>query len=131
MQRILWFTVLTVLISYAAYLIVGGIVNAQTSGADATVVIRDELGPNSHQLSGMVMVPSSCDQLSVDTKTLSPTSFELVFSTWQEPSVHCSADETPRFFEKTLFAPAAGITFSATLDGEGLPIAVIPAIAGR
>jgi hypothetical protein len=76
----------------------------------------------------MVMVPSSCYQLSVHTDALSSVAYNLTFKTWQDPAVDCSADEVPRQFHEILFAPAAGVDFFATLDGADLPIAVIPVV---
>lgn len=120
-----WFFVTAVALSYMSYLIGGNIVNAQASGATAPVVIRDEVQANSHQLSGMVMVQSPCDQLSVKTQALSATDYELLFTTWREPSVACKDDPTPRAFRTILFAPPTGVYFIATLDDVALPIAVI------
>lgn len=127
-QRMLWFTIVASAIAYAVYLAAGSIVNAQASGAYEAVIIRDELAAGQHQLSGMIMVPTPCDQLSVHTQTLSSSQFMLVFTTWHESSVMCAADTTPRYFRATLFAPAAGVDFAATLDGAGLPIVVMPTV---
>ena len=95
------------------------------------VIVRDELGQGVHHLSGMVMVPSSCDQLSVRVEPRSDITFVLVFRTWREPSTDCILDETPRYFRAILFAPSTGVGFSATLDGLGFPIVVLPALPGR
>ena len=94
-------------------------------------MVRDELRAGEHQLSGMVMVPTSCHELSVDTATISRTDYALVFKTWREPSVTCSDDEVPRAFHTVLFAPAANVNITATLDGSGLPLIVLPIVAGH
>ncbi len=127
-SRLAWIAAVCVIISYATYLVVGNIVNAQASGINEPVVIRDELRPNTHQLSGIVVVPTPCDELSVDFKALSTTTYSLILKTWHEPSVTCGNDPVPRAFHTTVFAPAAGVYFVATLDGVALPIAVIPVI---
>lgn len=127
-SRLIWFSILATVIAYASYLAVGSIVNAQAGGASDPVVIRDELRANQHSLSGMVVVPTPCDELSVQTQALSQTNFAIVFTTWHEPSVNCGNAPTPRAFETILFAPAAGITFTATLDNKDLQVAVIPVI---
>jgi len=130
--RLLWFVVLAAVLSYGSYLLVGSVVNAQASDAYGPVVVRDQLGPGSHDLSGMVMVPTPCDELIANTAALSSTTYMLIFKTWREPSVSdCPQDETPRPFNETLFAPAAGVEFAATLDGTGLPVVVEPFVAGH
>ena len=129
--RILWFVVLAAALSYGSYLLVGNVVNAQASNTYGPTVVRDVLGPGSHDLSGMVMVPTPCDELIVHTEAISPTSYVLLFETWREPSVTCGKEETPRTFHETLFAPAAGVEFAATLDGAGLPIVVLPVVPGH
>jgi hypothetical protein len=123
-----WFAIVSVVVAYATSAVLGSIVNAQASGANAPIIIRDELSANEHTLSGMVMVPTPCDELSVQTETLSKTTIALLFTTWHEPSVTCGDDATPRAFQTALFAPAAGVTFTATLDDKDLPIAVVPII---
>lgn len=128
LSRLAWFAIVTVAISYAAFLFSGSIISAQLSGINNPVVIRDELGPNSHHLYGMVMVPTPCDELFVRTETVSTSTYELLFETWREPSVTCAEEETPRSFRAVLFAPAAGVNFLATLDGTDLPVAVLPTI---
>ena len=130
-SRILWFFVVASLIAYASYLVAGSIVSAQAAGEDTPVVIRDELGQGVHHLSGMVMVPSPCDQLSVRVEPSSDTTFVLLFRTWREPSVDCATDETPRYFRAILFAPSTGVGFTATLDGIGFPVVVLPALPAR
>ena len=127
-MRVIWFGAVTCALSYGTFLVVGSIIEAQAFSATAPIMVRDQLSPGIHHLSGMVMVPSSCDQLSVATNPISTTTFELVFQTWQDPAVACSSDEMPRAFRAVLFAPAAGIDFLASLDGANLPIVVLPTI---
>jgi hypothetical protein len=105
-------------------------VKEQAAGESSPIVVRDELKANQHQLSGMVNVPTPCDELSVKTQSVSDTNFELVFTTWRQPSMNCPDDPTPRAFRTILFAPATGVYFVATLDGKAFPIAVIPVING-
>ena len=126
--RVAWFSVAALAVSFATYLIVGSIVNAHAGGADDRTVIRDIVGPGSHHLSGMVMVPSPCHELSLRTEAISPTRYQLLFRTWHEPSVDCKSGETPRPFHAVLFAPAAGVDFFATLDDKTLPIQVFPVV---
>lgn len=130
-SRMLWFLVVASLVAYATYLALGTIVNAQASGENDPVIIRDELGQGVHHLSGMLMVPSRCDQLSVRVESASDVQYVLVFRTWRDPSVDCTEDEIPRYFRAILFAPSTGIGFNATLDGIGFPVVVLPTLPGR
>lgn len=145
-SRMVWFLVVAVALSYAVYLVAGSIVHAQASRENQAVVIRDELGAGVHHLSGMIMVPTSCDELSVHTEAISglpaparaaraggqaDNTYTLRFRTWHEPSIDCISGLTPRYFRIILFAPSADIQFTATLDGTGLPIIVMPTLPGR
>jgi len=127
-RRLVWFTVVACAVAFIILVFAGRMVFAQAAGESDPVVIRDELGPGSHHLSGMVEVPASCDELQERVQTLSTTTYEIVFTTWQEPSVPCGDDRVPRAFRDALFAPAAGVEFAATLDGDPLPILVLPVI---
>lgn len=131
LQRIVWFFVVASAIAYAVFLVAGSFIQAQAVDAAHIVQVRDALAPNTHNLSGMVMVPTTCTQLSVRTEQVSQYVYELVFSTWKEPSVQdCDQDETPRAFRAILFAPATGVDITATLDGAPLTLAVFPIVPG-
>ena len=123
-----WFSVIASVTAYATFLVAGSFVNAQAASVAAAIVVRDELSPGSHHISGMVMVPSPCYQLSVHTDALSSTSYNLTFRTWKDSAVECPPDEVPRQFHEALFAPAAGVDFFATLDGASIPILVLPVV---
>lgn len=130
-SRMLWFFVVASAIAYAVYLVAGTIVHAQESRENQPVIIRDELGPGIHHLSGMIMVPSPCDQLSIRTEEVADYTYELIFRTWREPSVDCTNEQVPRYFRTILMAPSTGVTFTATFDGTGFPVIVVPVIASR
>lgn len=123
--RLVWFTIVASAIAYVIFLVAGSLTNTDIFSSNP-IVIRDVLGSGTHQLSGMLMVPSTCDDLSAQTQELSSTTYELVFQTWQESSVVCKNEETPREFHVVAFAPATGVQFLATLDGTGFPIVVVP-----
>ena len=129
MLRMFWLGLLLCAFSYVSFLALGSIVEAQAYGASATV-IRDELGPDEHLLSGMVTV-ASCDELSVQTAQVSSTTYSLMFQTWQDPSVSCTPDQVPRAFRTVVFAPSMGVQFISTLNGVDFPIAVLPVILGN
>lgn len=131
LRRCIWFFVVACAIAYAIFLLAGSFIEAQAVDAAHIVQVRDSLAPNTHNLSGMVMVPTTCTQLSVRTEQVSQYVYELVFSTWKEPSVQdCVADETPRAFRAILFAPATGVDITGTLDGAPLTLAIFPLVPG-
>jgi len=123
-RRLVWFFVVAALVAYAIFLAAGTVISREALDATHIANVRDSLAPGEHSLAGIVMVPSTCSELSTRTQQLTPTSFELIFTTWQEPSVPCEMIDTPRPFRAVVFAPAAGIQFTATMDGEPLDIAV-------
>lgn len=128
-RRLLWFFIVSCAIAYAFFLLIGSTIHAAAIDQSRVVVARDSLSQGAHNLSGMVMVHSTCDELSVRSVQLSDTLYQLQFSTWNEPSVQsCSKEDTPRSFRALVFAPSAGVYFSATLDDEPLTISVIPSI---
>lgn len=126
--RLLWFFIVAGAVAYMVFIVCGTTIQARALDASRIVVVRDVLQPGTHYLSGMVMVQSTCAHLSVDTQQLSLSDYQLHFRTWEEPSVTCAKEDTPRAFRTVVFAPAAGVNFSATLDDTPLQIAVIPAI---
>jgi hypothetical protein len=130
-RHLAWFFVVASAISYSIFLIAGGFISASATDAARIAQVRDSLSPGAHHLSGMVMVPSTCSELSVRTEDRGNYTYELVFTTWKEPAVRCSAEDTPRAFHALLFAPAAGVHIIATLDGSPLTLALFPAVQGN
>lgn len=127
-RHLAWFMIVVCTVTFVVLIFAGRLVFARAAGESDPTLIRDELGPGSHHLSGMVEVPSSCDELQERVEVLSRTTYEIIFTTWQEPSVPCSETEVPRAFRDALFAPATGVEFTATLDGAPLPILVLPVV---
>jgi hypothetical protein len=124
-RSMVWFAIVATATSYAIFAVLGNF--AAASAADeGPIPVRDLLEPGVHHLSGMVMVPSACDELTVRAQQISTTTYQLAFQTWQDPSVPCPTDPTPREFNVVAFAPSTGVEFSAALDGRQFPIAVIP-----
>ncbi|MBV9158978.1 MAG: hypothetical protein JO019_00050 [Candidatus Kaiserbacteria bacterium] len=124
-RRLVWFFFVSGVLAYSVFLIGGGFINAQAVSASRIVSVRDELQPGVHHLSGMVMVHSTCAQLSVSDTELSSSTIQLNFTTWMEPSVPCVEEDTPRAFRSVVFAPAAGVQFLGSLDGDPLTIVVV------
>lgn len=125
-RHLAWFTILACAIAFVVLVFVGKLVFAQAAGEHDPILVRDELGPSSHHLSGMVAVPSSCDELQERVEALSSTTYTIVLTTWREPSVPCQGSKIPRAFRDALFAPATGVAFTAVLDGAPIPILVLP-----
>lgn len=123
-RRLVWFFVVASLIAYAIFLAAGSVITAQAIDQTHIANIRDSLDTGTHTLSGIVMVPSTCSELSVRTEQLATDTFQLVFTTWQEPSVDCEILDTARPFRAVVFGPATGVRFVATLDGQPLQTAV-------
>ncbi len=123
-SRLVWFFCAACLGSYAIFLLAGSTIHAHAVDQSRIVEVRDVLKPHMHALSGMVMVPKTCDQLTITTEEISPTTHKLVFTTWQLPSVPCKVEDVPRAFRAVVLAPAAGIEFIATLDEMPLTVVV-------
>lgn len=130
-RHLVWFFLIASAVAYAIFLTAGSFITAQAIDATHIVQARDELAPGEHRLSGIVMVPTTCTELSVRTEKLSDTEYNLAFTTWEEPSVNCKVDDTPRAFHAILFAPAAGIHIIGTIDGAPLTIVAIPVYRGK
>jgi len=125
MRRMVWFAIVLTAASFAIFAVLGNfaISSAENEGP---VLIRDVVTPGVHNLSGMILLPLSCDELSTQSKPVSSTTYQLIFETWQDPSIACPEEPTPREFKTVIFAPQTGVTFFATLDGQGFPIQVTP-----
>ena len=128
LRRLFWFGVVSTAVAYGVFLIAGSTINARAIDASHIAVIRDVLDPGAHHLSGMVMVHATCAQLSVRSEQAGEGLYHLEFKTWEEPNVECSREDTPRSFRAVVFAPAAGVKFVATLDGESIPIVILPVV---
>ena len=126
--RLVWFFIVACATSYVVFLIAGSAIRAQAIDESRIFLIRDSLKPGVHYLSGIVMAPSTCAQISVRSKQVSTTTYELIFTSWEEPSVPCVQDDTPRSFRAVVFAPAAGVQFIGSLNEEPLSLAVIPVV---
>lgn len=126
LRRLVTFSIFSVVVAYAVFLMAGATIYAQEEERSKTVWVRDDISPNIHRLAGMIMLPSSCHELTVRTEKLGEHAFKLVFTTWEHPYVECIKETTPVAFHEVVFAPAVGITFIATLDGKPLPIIIAP-----
>lgn len=128
-RRLVWFFIVAAALAYAIFLVAGNAIYTQALGQSRVVLIRDHLKVGEHHLSGMVMVPYTCQQLSVRTQEISPGLVHLHFNTWEEPNISCEKEDTPRSFRAVVFAPAVGVEFTGTLDDAPLQLAITPVTA--
>ncbi len=125
-RRLVWITLVSCAIAYAVFLAAGSALHADAESASRDVFVRDVVGVGVHHLSGMVMVPKTCMELFVKVEQVSDTVYKLGFSMWEQPSIACKEDESPRAFNTIVFAPSIGVTFIGALEKEPLNLYVIP-----
>src|SRR5262249_217502 len=121
LKRAGWIVVLVIAGSYLTFLSADYIFNRTTASA-TPIVPLDIQGDNEHHMTGVVLVPSTCDEISVATEDLGNDSFSLNFSTWEEPSVNCFKAPAERVFDTVLFAATSSVHFVATVDKQEVPI---------
>ncbi len=126
MWQFLWLMTLGIAISYASYLFFGSIIMAGAEGKQAEIAAIDVIKPGEHHVSGVVLVPSQCHELSVTAYKLSETAYQLVFKTWPEPARDCARGAVTKPFKTVIFAPSFGLSFSAILDDEPVSLSLIP-----
>lgn len=130
-RSLVWF-VLILLMGLGATLIVTNEIVRANLKTIRPILIRDKIGAGTHILSGVVPVSSSCDEIIVYTEKISDSLYAIIFSTWREPYISpCIEREVSREFRAVIFASSLGVSFTASLNGEPVPIAVIPEIPLR
>lgn len=130
-RSVVWF-VLILLIGFSATLIVANEIVRANLKPIRPILVRDKIGVGSHILSGVVPVSSTCDEVIVYTEKISDSLYAIIFTTWREPYISsCVERETSREFRAVIFAASLGVSFTATLNGEPVSIAVIPEIPLR
>ncbi len=125
LRKVLWFLGLSGITAYGAFLLLDGVVNADTREKASTIVVRDLLDRNTHNLSGVVLVPSPCHQLITYTTRIDASNYLLTFETWEDPSRVCERDFVPRAFHLTLLAPETGIALQGVFNERSVPLEVI------
>lgn len=125
LRNALIFLCLSGVAAYGAFLLLDGVVDAQAQEESHTIVVRDFLDKNTHNLSGMVVVPSPCHELITYTKQIDPANYLLAFETWEDPNRTCAQNEISRAFHLTLFAASTGIAFQGMFNERSIPLQVI------
>lgn len=95
---------------------------------NSSITIADAYGEGTHHLAGSVRVRSTCDQLSATAERMSPSTIEIILTTWEEPSIPCTVTPTPRQFTVTAFG-ALDTRFTASLDNSPITVILRPDIA--
>lgn len=125
MVRLGMFFVFSCLVAFAAHLFFGSIIFAQEAEGDAAIVLRDQYANEVHDLSGMVMVPSDCHDLTVRAKDVDARVTAIVLETWEQPyRIECSKEPTPRAIHAVAFGPAT-LEFRGLMDGEWVPLKIV------
>lgn len=127
-KNILSFTVVAGCVTYIILIVMGKFVDAQIEHDINTVIVRDRLAVGVHNLSGMVMMPSSCHDVSATASKIDLSNYLITFKGWKNPSRECIEEETPQWFHLTVFAPSTGVAFQAVLDERPIPLTVVPTI---
>ncbi len=121
-HRLAWFFFAASATSYGLYVMIGSLLHASENERVRALVLRDQYIAGEHVLSGLVIVPRTCDALTVDTVALSETKYKLAFTTSQQPSVACRAEDVPRDFRVSVKNASENLTFVATLNGTILAV---------
>ena len=117
-----WFFITLTIISFFAYLFIGGsrLLPANTKMTPLTITRVYEDG--TIRLSGVLMVPTPCDQIDVKTKHSSSDTITVNLSI--KESAVCEQESTPRTFTAVV-AGDSNTNISFTKDGNVLPITFI------
>jgi hypothetical protein len=127
-RAFVWFAIVATAASFAIFAVLGNF-GALNAAFESPVPIHDDVSAGVHHLSGILVLPLSCDELSVETETISGTDYLLAFQSWQDPSVTCTQTPTSRAFEAVVPASSNGVSFIATLNGNGFPITITSSTA--
>ncbi|MBM3272369.1 hypothetical protein FJY94_03805 [Candidatus Kaiserbacteria bacterium] len=125
LRRTIWYAMCGCLFVFVLLVSVGQAVESHVQST-RVIILRDELTAGVHRISGIVPVSVSCAELSVRAEQVSGKTYRLLFETWQNPSLHCTKEETPRWIKTVVFTEDEPASFVATMDGEYLPISIEP-----
>lgn len=126
--RLTFFIVFAALVAGAAHLFFGSIISAAAQEEASTIVLKDAFKNGTHELSGIVMVPSNCHDLTVRTKDVTHTVSAVIFETWEQPFIaDCDRTPSPRAVQAILFGPK-DLDIRAIYDGEWVPIQLLSSL---
>ena len=124
--RVVVFMVFAGLTAFSAHLFFGSAIFAAAEKDVFQIILRDTYREEMHELSGMVLVPSDCHDVSVRTKDFDASMIFIIFETWEQPYRECEKAETPRAVRIIAFAPE-NITFRGLMDNELVPLTIVRA----
>jgi len=124
-RHFVWFAIVATAATFVIFFVVGNFFVGTAENAEP-VPVRDVISDGAQHLSGMILLPLACEELTVQTQKVSANGYLLAFQTWQDPSVPCPTTPPPREFDTVVFATSTNVEFSATLNGNGFPITVLP-----
>ncbi len=123
--RLVIFFVFASLSAFTAHLFFGSIIFAAAQKDVFNITLRDTFHNETHELSGIVMVPTTCHDLSVRTKDFDAGTTFLLFETWEQPyRIDCVKESTPRAVKVIVFGPK-NVVFRAMMDEEIVPISIV------
>lgn len=115
-MRLGWFFIAASLVAFAAQTFFGNALAAATEEDVHTVRAQHTyVREGVHEISGMLLVPSACHDLTVRAKDFDPQTTVLVFETWEQPYRTCAQDPVAKSFTVQVLAPQT-ITFKAIVD---------------
>ena len=127
-RRGVFLVVIVFVIAYLSFFLLEYGASGSVPEENRGMIVRDELKPGEHHLSGLIQLPSACDSFSIQTTELDAFRYHLSFETWREPQRDCENTPVARPFNTVVFAPAFGVFLTADLDGVALPFTLIPSI---
>ena len=124
--RMMVITFASVLVASASFLLFKTILIPEPDPKEDPIVVTDTVGKGTHNLTGILPVPSNCHSLSVSVREVGLFQYQLTFLTRPEPSRTDCVDETAyQTFYALVFAPALGAHFTATLDETPLDFKIV------
>jgi hypothetical protein len=124
-RRISWFAVFATFLAIASHLFFGSVF-ANTNVGVPEIVIRDTFSDKnkSHDITGRILAPSKCHDLTVRTEDFDADTIVIVVETWEQPYRECSNESVPQSFEISFYAPES-IKIRTIVDGEFHPTRVL------
>ena len=126
--RLTFFFVFAILTALVSHIFFGSIIFAAAQQEASAIVLKDAYKRGTHELSGIVMVPSSCHDLTVRTKDVTQTMSAIIFETWEQPFLTgCDRSPNPRSVQAIIFG-SEHLDIRAIYDGEWAPLTLVPAL---
>jgi hypothetical protein len=123
--RLFIFTIFASLTALSAHLFFGGTIFAEADETSSVISLRDVYENKTHELSGIVMVPSTCHEISVRAKDADARTTVVIFETWEQSyRTGCKKTPTPRAIRVMAFAPKY-IEFVGIFDNNWVPLNIV------